>query len=74
MSEPKKNEAQALADEELENVSGGLQQQKKEEKEMLEWFGIDHYFDPCFFGQELAEEAIEDVWRFVKDEPWKYNQ
>ncbi len=35
MSEPKKNEAQALADEELENVSGGLQQQKKEEKEMI---------------------------------------
>ena len=35
MSELKKNETQALADEELENVSGGLQQQKKEEKEMI---------------------------------------
>lgn len=59
--------------EELLNIRQ-KKRKKKEEKEMLEWFGIDHYFDPCFFGQELAEEAIEDVWRFVKDEPWKYNQ
>ena len=59
--------------EELLNIRQ-KKRKKKEEKEMLEWFGIDHYFDPCFFGHELAEEAIEDIWRFVKDEPWKYNQ
>lgn len=40
---------------------------KKEEKEMLEWFGIDRNFDPNCFGRELAGEAIEDIWRLVKD-------
>ena len=40
----------------------------KEEKERLEWYGIDRYFKPETFGFELAEEAIEDLWWCVKDE------
>jgi hypothetical protein len=40
----------------------------KEEKERLEWFGIDRHYDPNFFGLELAQEAVEDFWWYAKDE------
>ena len=33
-----------------------------DEKERLEWYGIDQHFDPNFFDQEEEEYFIEEVW------------
>ena len=33
-----------------------------DEKERLEWYGIDQHFDPDFFDQEEEEYFIEEVW------------
>ena len=40
----------------------------KEEKERLAWYGIDRHYDPNFFGQEMAQEAVEEYWWYAKEE------
>ena len=33
-----------------------------EEKDELEWYGMDSEFDPNEFDQELAEDQMECLW------------
>lgn len=39
----------------------------KDEKEMLEWYGIDQYFDPHDYNFEDETEYMKDVWEELLD-------
>ena len=39
----------------------------KDDKEMLEWYGIDQYFDPHDYNFEDETEYMKDVWKELLD-------
>ena len=40
----------------------------REEKERLEWYGIDRYFKPETFDFFEGEDAVESLWCHVEEE------